>query len=62
MNEFEKASAFICDKNNSLPEVSKKLGIALPTLKNYRGNPEKLKTAAWERVHILAQEYDHGEH
>lgn len=60
MNEYEKAKAFVCDKNHSLSECSKKLGIALPTLKKYRGNPEKLKTAAWERVHALAQEFDNA--
>ena len=46
------------DKNNSLPEVSKRIGIALPTLKAYRSDPDKLRTAAWERVHALAGEYD----
>ena len=58
MNEFEKAKVFIADKNNSLPEVSKRIGIALPTLKAYRSEPDKLRTAAWERVHALAGEYD----
>lgn len=58
MNEFEKAKAFIIDKNNSLPEISKKLKISLPTLKKYRSEPDKLRTAAWERVHALAGEYD----
>jgi hypothetical protein len=58
MNEFEKAKALIVDKNNSLPEVSKKLKIPLPTLKAYRSEPEKLRTAAWKRVHALAGEYD----
>ena len=58
MDEFEKAKAFIVDKNNSLPDTSKKLHIPLPTLKAYRSEPEKLRTAAWERVHALAGEYD----
>lgn len=57
MNDFEKAKAFICDKNNSLPEASKKLGIPLPTLKAYRSEPEKLRTAAWNRVNEIASLY-----
>lgn len=62
MNDFEKAKAFICDKNNSLTVMSEQLNIPLPTLKSYRGNPQKLKTAAWERVYMLAGEYDHAKH
>lgn len=58
MNEFEKAKAFITDKNNGLTETSKKLGIPVITLKKYRANPEKLRTAAWVRVYNLAKEYD----
>lgn len=58
MNEFEKAKAFITDRNHSLPEVSEKVDIALPTLKSYRSDPDKLRTAAWERVHELAELYD----
>lgn len=54
MDEFEKAKAFIVNKNNSLSEASRQIGIPLPTLSSYRQNPEKLKTAAWFRVHILA--------
>lgn len=57
MNEFEKAKAYIVDKNTSLPKTSKELGIPLQTLKGYRMNPDKLKTAAWERVHKLAEAY-----
>lgn len=58
MNEFEGAKAYIVDKNNSLTETSKMLGIPLPTLKSYRANPDKLRTAAWERVHELAKLYN----
>lgn len=58
MNEFEKAKAYIIDKNNSLVETSKKVDVALPTLKTYRANPDKLRTAAWIRVHELAKLYD----
>lgn len=57
MNDFEKAKAYIVDKNNSLPNTSKLLGIPLPTLKSYRSNPKKLKTAAWERVYKIAELY-----
>lgn len=57
MNEFEKAKAYITDKNNSLPETSKLLSIALPTLKAYRHDPEKMRTASWENVHKIAGLY-----
>lgn len=58
MNDFEKAKAFICNKNNGLSATSRKLGIPRPTLKVYRSDPDKLKKAAWERVHELAGLYD----
>lgn len=58
LTDLEKAQAFIEDKNNSLTEASEKLDIPLPTLKAYRSEPDKLKTAAWERVFKLAQAYD----
>lgn len=58
MNEFEKAKAYITDKNNSLKGTSEKVDISLPRLKAYRANPEKLRTAAWIRVHELAKLYD----
>lgn len=58
ISELEKAKAFIVDKNNSLTETSKNLNMPLSTLKAYRAEPDKLKTAAWKRVHLLAGEYD----
>ncbi|MEK3530270.1 hypothetical protein AAA431_10985 [Lactobacillus crispatus] len=58
MNDFEKAKAVIIDKNNSLIDISKKYSIPYQTLKNWRANPESLKKAAWERVHLLAVIYD----
>ncbi|WP_242363771.1 hypothetical protein [Limosilactobacillus antri] len=58
MDDFEKAKAFICDKNNGLSATSRKLGIPRPTLKRYRSDPETMKNAAWERVHELAALYD----
>lgn len=57
MNDYERAKVYILDKNNSLPDTSKLLSIPLPTLKSYRHNPEKMKTAAWERVHAIAGLY-----
>lgn len=57
MTEYEKAKAFILDRNNSLPEASKKLNIPLPTLKMYRMYPDKLKTASWENVHKISKFY-----
>lgn len=58
MNDFEKAKSYVCDRNNRLADISKKSGIPVPTLNSYRANPEKLKTAAWERVYKLAIAYD----
>lgn len=58
MNELEKSKLYICDRNNRLTETSKRLNIPLPTLNMYRHNPDKLRTAAWERVHKLAKLYD----
>ena len=57
-SELEKAQRLIQDRNNSLKEVSEVTGIPLPTLKAYRGNPDKLTTAAWERVNKLSQMED----
>lgn len=62
MNDFEKAKAYIVDKNNSLPDTSKLLDIPLPTLKAYRSNPEALKTAAWNRVNEIARQYEVSHH
>ena len=57
MNDFEKAKALIVDKNNSLTDIEKQTGISYPRLSVYRANPEKLKMAAWEKVHALANLY-----
>lgn len=54
-SELVKARAFIMDRNNSLTKISKETGIPLPSLKGYRSNPDKLKTAAWRRVNLLSQ-------
>ena len=56
--DLEKAQAFVSDRNNKLTKTSEKLGIPVRTLKEYRAHPEKLRTASWERVAILAHLYD----
>lgn len=62
MNDYEKARAFICDKNNSLTKIEKSTGISYSALSIYRASPEKLKGAAWEKVYQLAQLYDEDRH
>ena len=54
--ECEIAQEYIVDKNHSLTELSKHTGISLATLNVYRANPEKLETAAWIRVHEIAEQ------
>lgn len=61
LNEYQKAKTFIVNKNNSLIETSRKYKIPYQTLKQYRGNPEKLKKANWQRVHLLSTLYDQRE-
>lgn len=61
LNEYQKAKAFIVNKNNSLIETSRKYKIPYQTLKQYRGNPKKLKKANWQRVHLLSTLYDQRE-
>lgn len=58
INELDKAKAVVTDKNNSFEKLKKGSGVSIPTLKAYRANPEKLKTARWSTVHKLAQLYD----
>lgn len=58
MNDFEKAKAFICDKNNLLTKIEKATGISYPRLSVFRADPEKLKKASWEKVYALAQLYE----
>lgn len=57
MNDFEKAKAVIVDRNNSLPHIGEQLGIPLNTLKKYRHDPDKLQTAAWNRVNEIVSLY-----
>ena len=58
MTELDKAQAIVANKNNSFATLKEVSGVSIPTLKAYRANPEKLKTARWSTVHKLAQLYD----
>lgn len=58
MNDFEKACAVIAKKKYSFESMSQASGASAPTLKAYRANPDKLKSAKWEVVHKLADMYD----
>lgn len=57
MDDYEKARAVVLDKNNSFAELSKWSGMSIPRLKQFRADPEKLKTAKWIAVHKLANMY-----
>lgn len=57
MNDFEKACAVIAEKKYSFDAMSQASGASVPTLKAYRANPDKLKSAKWEVVHKLADMY-----
>ncbi len=57
MNDFQKAAAVIAEKKYSFESMSQASGASIPTLKAYRANPEKLKSAKWEVVHKLADMY-----
>lgn len=57
MNDFEKACAVIAEKKYSFESMSQASGASVPTLKAYRANPDKLKSAKWEVVHKLADMY-----
>lgn len=61
MNELEKAQAVVTDKNNSFAKLKKGSGVPIPTLKAYRADPEKLRTAKWITVHKLASMYEKQE-
>lgn len=58
MNDLEKATALIVDKNNSLIEISRSYNIPVQTLRNLRYDTSKIRKMSWERVHLLAQVYD----
>ncbi|MCF0119075.1 MAG: hypothetical protein HUJ64_04885 [Limosilactobacillus mucosae] len=57
MNDLEKASVVIAEKKYSFDDMSQASGASIPTLKAYRANPDKLKSAKWEVVHKLADLY-----
>lgn len=57
MNDLEKAKAVIAEKKYSFDAMSQASGASIPTLKAYRANPDKMKSAKWEAVHKLADMY-----
>lgn len=57
MNDFEKACAVIAEKKYSFDDMSQASGASVPTLKAYRANPDKMKSAKWEVVNKLADMY-----
>lgn len=57
MNDFQKACAVIEEKKFSFESMSQASGASVPTLKAYRANPDKMKSAKWEVVHKLADMY-----
>ena len=57
MNDFEKAQSVMIEKKYTFEAMSQASGASIPTLKAYRANPDKLKSAKWEVVHKLADMY-----
>lgn len=57
MNDLQKACAVIAEKKFSFETMQEASGASVPTLKAYRANPDKLKSAKWEVVHKLADMY-----
>lgn len=58
LTECEKATALLANRHNRIKDISKKTNIPYTTLKDYSADPDKLKTAAWERVHRLSLIYE----
>ena len=58
MTELDKAKAVVIDKNNSFSKLEEGSGASIPTLKAYRADPDKLRTARWITVHKLASMYN----
>lgn len=58
MNDFEKAQSVMIEKKYTFDDMSQASGASVPTLKAYRANPDKMKSAKWEVVHKLADMYD----
>lgn len=57
MNDFEKAQSVMIEKKYTFDDMSQASGASVPTLKAYRANPDKMKSAKWEVVHKLADMY-----
>lgn len=57
MNDFQKAQSVMIEKKYTFDAMSQASGASVPTLKAYRANPDKLKSAKWEVVHKLAEMY-----
>ena len=58
MNSAEKAEALLANSKVNLSKISRKLNMPLGTLQTYKHNPDKLKSAKWYQVEILAKLYD----
>lgn len=58
LTECEKAAALLANRRIKIKDVATKTGIPYTTIKNYSADPDKLRTAAWERVHKLSLIYD----
>lgn len=57
-NDFEKAQALLANRNFKLKYISESAEIPYDTVKAYSHDPRKMETAAWKRVHKLAQIHD----
>lgn len=58
MNSVEKAKALLANSKVNLSKISRKLDMPLGTLQVYKHNPDKLKSAKWYQVEILAKLYN----
>ncbi|MTE03595.1 MULTISPECIES: hypothetical protein [Lactobacillus] len=56
--ELHKAQSLILKKEIPFTKLSEKSGIPYRTLRNYVGDPEKMKDAAWIRIHRLAEVFN----
>lgn len=55
---LQKAQSLIFNRKIRLKTISQITGIAYPTIRSYVAHPDKMKTAAWERINALALLYD----
>lgn len=58
MNSVEKAEALLANSKVNLSKISRKLDMPLGTLQVYKHHPDKLKSAKWYQVEILAKLYN----